>query len=733
MSSGFPIDPQVPDELVQLGIAFGLITPPPDQTLNTDWFGDPLEYLGQVLTNRDQRDAAIALAESAFGRARDELDLPVLPEDEEWIPIVDDVNGNLSVGLYTVVEPSPGEVKLSLGARVSLSQPDLELALTLKVPLLRATDSIAAELLIGTPGNPLDITARVDILPDGLDAGPVGLRGACIQARLPTAPGDEPALDFILKGLRLPDQAPRDLPLSELADDLGPETVNIVLALLRTQATIPAKVDSVLELLGLGGAGSPIPALPVDELIAQGQAALSGWFRQIAADATKLRAWFEALAGLLDIAAVNGSGTADDPLRIALAAASWSPQLVLWTTPDPVSGAPVLRAGARFELDTPAASPVPANSTGRGRAEIDFFTITLAASPAVQALPRLNVLVELDSSGAARFLDVTPPAGPRVQLRTLRLGLALDAARRPIPLIEALDVTIGSDTYPVLDLTSADAVQEAAANALDDVIGELLDLLGVTASDEGRAVAALAGFIRPGGVGAGDPWPALVALPAFFADPLGEIGCYHQRVLEQPNAWAEIAAELALLLRAGGVAAPSIAGSGTEADPWTATLFDNRASADAVRGVVAAQLFTAPGTDGDTHLRAAVETRPLIPPLNGTELAIVYGSDIVDLGLGSRGAVPADAEPELGPAPARRDRVHERHRRAGRGRALSRRLDGVRADLDAGRRLRPRSLDRQPPGHRSRSRNHAAGFLTDLARRHRPGHASVARARGAVR
>ncbi|HEV3000604.1 MAG TPA: hypothetical protein VGW75_07685, partial [Solirubrobacteraceae bacterium] len=114
MSSSFAVDGALADELLDLGIAVGVVTPgagagPP--TLNTDWFSRPAHYLGRVLGDPAQRDALLRLAAGLVGAARDELDLPAGPDGEQWVPIA--VAGPPHVGVYVVLQVDGDDVLLS--------------------------------------------------------------------------------------------------------------------------------------------------------------------------------------------------------------------------------------------------------------------------------------------------------------------------------------------------------------------------------------------------------------------------------------------------------------------------------------------------------------------------------------------------------------------------------------------------------------------------------------------
>ena len=79
---------------------------------------------------------------------------------------------------------------------------------------------------------------------------------------------------------------------------------------------------------------------------------------------------------------------------------------------------------------------------------------------------------------------------------TLRVGFALDAARRLTFVLAADGVMLGAHHYPTLDLTSPDAVMDAVGNTVSDVAAQLLAGCG----DALTVVRLLLGLDAPAGV-----------------------------------------------------------------------------------------------------------------------------------------------------------------------------------------------------------------------------------------
>jgi large repetitive protein len=659
--------PELAHELVQLGIAVGILRPvpgggPDDYTLNRDWFEDPGRYLGGVLRDPEQREAALALAQAALGSAGEELDLHELPADETWLPLAS--SHDPEAGLFAVVKTestATGEdVLITFGGRVATAETlggaGIESACTVSVPLLRAQGGAAggappptgvADFLVGTPEGVVRVAASVS-LDGGLGAG-VDLRGVAADVAIPTD-GTAPSVSLVLHGLLLPgDEVPRDVALSEL-DELGREAARIAVGLLI--ARLEEAGPELRHLLALLGVAPPagIPELPVAELLGEGTTVLSGWARAVAGDPAAVRVWVEELAALLGAAPFAGLGTLAEPYLVCVGA---DPLLcvTLGVEPDAATGVPVMRPGFRISAEAPAAAPVPARLVGA----IELAAVSLGQTVDGVALPSLDVYVELGSTaaGADALVETTlpAPANVTVAIQRARLGLTLDGRRRVAPVVEARDVTIGGTRYDVIDLSSADAVAEAAAGALDAVVQSLLDALGAT--PRGHALAALAGLVRPAGVAEGDPWPALPAIADLFADPVAALLCYHVALLEPAGGsipWARMAGELATLLRADAPDEGST-GSGSGDDPWSARVFDNTASGDDVRGTVDILAWTqASPAPGGPELTLAARLRTAGSTIGGKALTLSLTSEVVRLSLPAATACPGPVTPAWAPS-----------------------------------------------------------------------------------
>ncbi|MCE3246191.1 MAG: putative transcriptional activator [Geminicoccaceae bacterium] len=610
-------------DLVDLGLALGIFVPGADgPELNAAWFEDPAARLTAVLRDPAQRRAALDLARRALGEAdADDLDLRQVPAGESWLPLAN--SATVPGSIYAVVAEDGGDVWLGLGARMAAPESPaarLDSSATVLVPLASFPAAGAAELLLGSPGGVVRIGVAVEA-PDGLaEAGATAdLRGLTVDAHVPTDGSATPTLSVALKGLRLPGEAERDLVISE-PSQLDREAAQIAAGLLAARAgAADGALAHLLSLLGLGpDPTNPIPSLPVAQLAARGLRALDDWARALIADPAAVRAWLAELAGLAGAGApaVSGDGSAEDPYEVEVRTA---PRVVLnlRVTPDPGTGLTVLRPGVRVEV---------AGGLGRAVGEAELAAVRLSSPPAALALPKLLALVALEGAplAEARVRDFD------VMIGSLRVGVGLDERRAPIPVLEARDVSIDGTIHPVIDLSSAAAV----AGEVGELAGALTSAL--TSRPEGRALAAIGGLVRPDGVAAGDPWPALVRPAELLANPIRAVAAYHAAVLAQAGAWARLARELAVLAGASGLPAGAASGSGTPASPWALPL------AEDALGRVELLAWSAAGPR--LHLGARLALAPAA--VEGKELALEARSELLALDLPAGGPFGATWAPQ---------------------------------------------------------------------------------------
>ena len=228
---------------------------------------------------------------------------------------------------------------------------------------------------------------------------------------------------------------------------LATPVLELVLGLIKAQAdALPGgPLDALARLTGLRG-GAAIPEFPVQGLTEIGPAALAGWFEAIVSDdATRTGMARRAGRSPRRGATVSGGelqptlGTAAVRLALGVGHGSGGHPRVI----------PTLRVS------------VPSGGDLRLRAEADLLTLDLATGAAI-ALPRLEVhalagrRVGADAGGSD--LLTGDPA-----CRATRIGFGLDAQRRPVFVLAADGVDIGTNHYDTLDLTNPGALADAAA------------------------------------------------------------------------------------------------------------------------------------------------------------------------------------------------------------------------------------------------------------------------------
>jgi hypothetical protein len=626
------LEVDLPEELIDLGAALGIValSDPADAGtagLNEEWFSDPGRYLAGVFAERTQRDALLRLASRQLGNPVGDLDLPDVPAGQQWVPLASTPTG----GLYLVVEDENDDgAVLGLGARAA-TLTDPVMAATVHVPLLRAGGDHAG-FVVGTAAGTISVGVSVS-LEGGPTPGGVALDGTTLALTVPTD-GSAPSFTIQLTGLRLDgSDQPKDILVT--SDKAAGELLGTALTVLRS-LVLDSAADSplahLLALLGIGGE-SELPSLSLDDLLAGGSGALVAWLRALAADVAGVRAWLGHLAGLLGLdptAAVGGDGSSAAPLAVTAAAGAAEVAFTVALGSAADTGDPVLRPGLRLRMPAPGGFPGRAEATVElAEIQVGGGGITARPLPAGRVVAHLGPDVPLQP-GVDPLVDTTVLDDTPISVGALEAGLALDGAGRPLLVLAAFGVNIGADTHPVVDLTMPDALFELAVDALGDIVGRLLETLGD--STEAAALLALLGLGRPTTLDPAAPWPHAAGLPAFFTDPLGAVARFHAEVLTDGD-WGTLAGELAALLR-GGDPPAAIAGTGSEADPWTVEL-----AQDAV-GAAALAVWGGGGTR--LHLGVLLHPAP-VPLAEGVELRAAVTAELLSLELTGDGA--ADALP----------------------------------------------------------------------------------------
>ena len=508
---------------------------------NGGWFADPEGSLKTMLSDPDQRAALIAFVDEAMGGADRSSEAGVT-----WLPIVSIEDPPLSIAV-TIDEGRSDALHIGLGLRVTTDAPAS--ASSLAVPLFRVQKkggpSVSQPLLLGSPGGRIRIGTSVTVDAAPPVPGQARLGGIGIEIDLPTAPGDPagPVFGVALNGLQLPGaQTPRDVRVSaDGAGDLDDALLDLVLSLVKAQAdavTADPKLAAFAGLLGLRGADA-VPDFPITTLPTRGVIAIADWVRGILAQAGSRNDWLGHLAALI------GGTRVGENVQLALGGAALAIGLRVENGP---SGNPRLTPSLGLKLG---------NDAARVEARADLFRIDLVTGAAF-ALPSLGLWAAAGSAASPILHIVGPPAA---HADTLRIGFALDAARRLNFVLAADGVTLGTHTYPTLDLTSPDAVMDAVGDTVGDIANQLLAGLGDTLG----VVKQLIGLDAPAGVSA-------VTLPALMADPLAAVGGYWQQLVTVPAAARSVLGALRTALADAGQAAAIVQGDGTTDVPWTLPL-----------------------------------------------------------------------------------------------------------------------------------------------------------------
>jgi hypothetical protein len=505
---------------------------------NPDWFGRPEDFLGTMLANEAQRAALIAFVDDALGGADRTTEAGVI-----WLPILSLDDPPLSVAV-TVDESRSDVLHIGVGFRFSTTNPTS--STTLAIPLFRAQrgngPAVAQSLLLGSSGGRIRIGTAITIdsappLPGQARLGAIG-----IEVDVPTSPSDpqDPVFGLALSGLQLPGAtSPRDVRITaDGTGQLDDALLDLVLSLVKSQADAAAANSPIAAMGGLLGLrnGDAVPDFPIASLATQGVQAVAGWVRGIIETQASRDDWLGYFAALL------GGARVGSEVQFGLGGAA---QLTLSLSVD--------QGPSGHTRLTPRLGIQLGNDTARVQAAVDLLRIDLVTGEAL-ALPSLGVWAAAGAAGN-RVLDVAGP--PVARADTLRVGFALDAQRRLAFVLAADNVVLGSNSYATLDLTSPDAVMDAAGSAVEDIANQLLAGLG-TALGSARQ---LLGLDPAGGL------PA-VTLPALMANPIAAVSGYWQQVFTTPAVATTLLGTLRSALTDASEAASVVTGSGTVADPW---------------------------------------------------------------------------------------------------------------------------------------------------------------------
>lgn len=505
---------------------------------NQNWFAHPEDSLKNMLANEAQRAALIAFVDDALGGADRSSEAGVI-----WLPIVAIEDPPLAVAI-TVDEGQSDGLHIGLGLRVTTTDPAS--ATTLAVPLFRAQKeggpTVTQPLLLGSTGGRIRVGTEITIDASPPVPGQPRLGGIGLEIDLPTSDTDAqgPVFGLALTGLQLPGAAtPRDMRVSANgAGELDDALLDLVMSLVKAQADTALADPALVAVAGLLGlrSGDKVPDFPITALPTRGVLALADWVRGILVYEGSRDDWIAHLATLLH-------GTPQgDAIEFSLGGAAVL-TLALRVANGP-SGNPRLTPSLAIELG---------NDAARVEARADLFRIDLVSGEAF-ALPSLGVWAAAGRSGSP-ILALTNPIVAHAD--TLRLGFGLDAQRRLNFVLAAETVHLGTREFATLDLTSPDAVMDAAGSTVEAVANELLAGLG----DALVLARQLVGLDPPAGITA-------VTLAALMADPVAALTGYWRALIGNDAATRQVLSALRLALTDKSEKDSVVAGDGSAATPW---------------------------------------------------------------------------------------------------------------------------------------------------------------------
>lgn len=660
MAASFPTDAL--DPLVRrIGEVAGLFRPGADGAIevNEDFFKDPITELGRAIA--DRQESIIELLGELMGRTSGEVvGLPAAGDVDQWIPIQ---GPDGDTGLYLVLCSKLGRLHFGLGWRWRVTADELASSMWAHVPLLSTDGTTTAggtRVEVATRDAPLRLAADVS-LRDGF--GTAGLAFSGVRGSVSISGISEPpSVALVLLGLQLPGETtPRDRSLADLINLPGSAWIETAVALFTAQLSaaagtddtasrkVQAVLDHLLPLLGISApAGSP--RLRWEELPARGEAVFDDWFLALVNTPNAMRRWLGHWQGLLseglgtsipagvDIA-VNGNGTRADPWHVGLSVGGVDTAATA-AVDSPASGTRLLFLGLRVGA-TPIPLAGPLRLTVGGAAEV--VAIPVGGSGQVRALPSLAIALKLHAQTGPLVSHTFGAGDPLAALAQLSVGsieagLGLDAAGKPVPLLQLREVSCARGSWPVLDLSSADAVIDGlgavAGNAIQQLIEQGLGLLD-GGTHAGRRVAALMGLVPPSSRAAPGAWPVplltdAAQISAFLGDPLGAIGRYHARCLladvDGVPGWRHLLSELGELLRSAGGPSLPLRGSGSASDPWRLSLAATDAGAVVLRADSAL-------VGGRPQLRLAAAFEPRALTVDAVQFSFAALAELLHLDL----------------------------------------------------------------------------------------------------
>jgi len=622
-------------EVLSAAKAIGLV----DGTgaLSPAWFENPLAGIEKLLSSPDQRKAFLDLLDQLFPP-----ETPVgAASNDKWHPLL---GSQPSGNLYLTVANGASPLKLGIAGEVHGTTSPLPTSLRCHLPIVMA-GSTGISAIAGTADGPFKLDLGTELNWSKANGQSIELRAIRASVQLtPLAPSPT-SLHIVLEGLSIDGRPAADTALDPT--NLNSQALQLVIGLIREElhqltgasgeaATV---VQHLLPVFGLSDGFPPFPF----GTIASDAAALKNWLAGIAS-AGKFAEWVGHLGALLGgAAAIQGSGTHDDPWRVRILQIDANSQLefALAQATTAQSGTPAVEIGLRATY-----SPGGADPAARLQASATFVSIPLQGLDATSVLPSVAISVVAPGRTAATLVNTA-----NISVGSIQAGAQWNGST-VAPMLELDEVSFTfsgvKSHYDRIDLTHADSVVAAAS---DVILAAIQGVLGTTGA--GHSLAVLAGFAKPVGDAA---WPHKVDVPTLLSNPARAIAAVHRAaLLDVTHSWSFLLAEIASL---AGVTDP-VTGSGKVEDPWRVVL-----ESDVVSIELAAWNAQQSGKAADPQqlrlgLRLSIDNAPwsvswlaeLLAfdlPANGSGNIALLGAQHAQLSLAPIPTVPATAGISIG-------------------------------------------------------------------------------------
>ncbi|RLT96974.1 DUF6603 domain-containing protein [Ketobacter sp.] len=520
-----------------------------DGQLRGEWFQDPIgtangskRGLSSMMYTHQQREALMSFVDDVLGPPERETE-----DQAVWVPLFSESGATV----FVVVEQASDSARVGFGIEYESGSSTPSVAVKAHVPVFQFAREGGASmdvsggqpdwLVLGRSGANIELSLEVTLSNGAPVAGELYVGGVFLSILIPTDPADNFALAVGFRRLQLPGtRVPKDFDLNvDSLAELGPEFLEFMAGLLQAQADAldPANPDTApfAALAGMFGLRTvtDIPAFPLEGLITRGVPALIQWLESIFTVTAARNAWLGQFGALVGgtVNASRGaiefsSGIITGAIGLRVAASSGGGvQITPWTE---VALRPQTGAEVRISADL---------------LTTDTATGDISALPSLQA----GAVFGRDAGLATHLLEGDPGIG------SIHLGIKL-LSGQPAFMLTAHDVTLGGAAHSILDLSSPEAVLDAAGGVINSALVNALNDLG----RPGELVAVLLGINPPAGITALNPLELLT-------DPLAELKDYWQSLKGNASAFADVLAALRELITG---ATGALNGSGTEVAPW---------------------------------------------------------------------------------------------------------------------------------------------------------------------